>query len=154
MSGMFDVDCPRTPDGDDNKKSNDGKANTSRPPLPSSVRSGSSNVVLVSALPSPSRRLGATTTSSNSRTTTTRRAQFTPRPRGGGGAKRSLGKGIDPEEYIVTPAAMPPPPTTSASALRGHNSTGSAAHHVSVPCSMNPFDVEEGEGEQFFIAIV
>lgn len=153
MSGMFDVDCPRTPDGDDNKKSNDGKANTSRPPLPSSVRSGSSNVVLVSALPSPSRRLGATTTNT-SRTTTTRRAQFTPRPRGGGGAKRSLGKGIDPEEYIVTPAAMPPPPTTSASALRGHNSSGSAAHHVSVPCSMNPFDVEEGEGEQFFIAIV
>ena len=154
MSSMFDVDCPRTPDGDDDggiKKNTNGKivpSQNSRPPLPP-ARSRSASVGSASAA------RGTTTTTPR---TTHRNSQFSPRPRGGG--KRTHAKGLEPEEYIATPT-MPlpsrqspvasfvvPTPTLASSTQRRQNSVSTGSqHHVSpVARSTNPFDVDSGEG--------
>ena len=152
---MFDVDCPRTPDGDDDggmTKNTKGKivpSQNSRPPLPP-ARSRSASVGSVSAA-----ARGITTTTQR---TTHRNSQFSPRPRGGG--KRTHAKGLEPEEYIATPT-MPlpsrqspvasfvvPTPTLASSTQRRQNSVSTGSqHHVSpVARSTNPFDVDSGEG--------
>ena len=155
MSSMFDVDCPRTPDGDDDggmTKNTKGKivpSQNSRPPLPP-ARSRSASVGSVSAA-----ARGTTTTTPR---TTSRNSQFSPRPRGGG--KRTHAKGLEPEEYIATPT-MPlpsrqspvasfvvPTPNLASSTQRRQNSVSTGSqHHVSpVARSTNPFDVDSGEG--------
>ena len=153
---MFDVDCPRTPDGDDdggNKKNTNGKivpSQHSRPPLPP-ARSRSASVGSASAA------RGTTTTTPR---TTHRNSQFSPRPRGG--SKRTHAKGLEPEEYIATPtmplpsrqspvvsAFVVPTPTLASSTQRRQNSVSTGSqHHVSpVASSTNPFDVDGGEGK-------
>jgi hypothetical protein len=155
---MFDVDCPRTPDGDDDggiKKNTNGKivpSQNSRPPLPP-ARSRSASVGTGSA----AARVSVTTTTTPR--TTHRNSQFSPRPRGGG--KRTHVKGLEPEEYIATPT-MPlptrqspvastfvvPTPTLASSTERRQNSVSTGSqHHVSpAASSTNPFDVDDGEG--------
>ena len=138
---MFDVDCPRTPDGDDYRgtnQKNNGKNNilptNSRPPLPP-VRSRSSSAVSASLAARPG---GSSSNTAGSRIMT-RNAQFSPRPRGGG--RRASTKGLEPEEYIATPS-MPLPPRNTPVA------TVAATHYAPpVASSTNPFDIEGAEGE-------
>mmetsp|Transcript_32718 Transcript_32718/g.59059 ORF Transcript_32718/g.59059 Transcript_32718/m.59059 type:complete len:810 (+) Transcript_32718:121-2550(+) len=148
MNRMFDVDCPRTPDGGDDDKNEGGKNATTTNPKPPSFSSR------------PPR--SSSVTRQQPRTTTTpkgtmRKQVFSPRLRGSS-RKSSAAVPLEPEEYIAPiqvdhslnkpPRApnsgggpgVPRAPTSGPSSYRAAPNSGNGGNGT------NPFDANNGNG--------